>query len=100
MRASLCSSEPMLPTPLNNLGPEKTESRLPPQLNTAPQVPIHAPDTVMLEIPPVQKSSVAMSTPVQHSSREVEVPPSTVAISTLQRRSTQEIRAPECFSLG
>ena len=57
---------------MNNLGPEQIESRLPPQLDTAPWVPIHTPDTVMPENPPVQKSTVAMSTLLQQSSREVK----------------------------
>ena len=60
MRVCLCSSEPMSPTPVNNLGPVQIESRLPPQL----WVPIHTPDTVMPENPPVQKSTVVMSTPL------------------------------------
>ena len=64
MRAHLCSSELMSLTPVNNPGPEQIESRLPPQLNTAPQVPIHTPDIVMPENPPVQKSTFAMSTPL------------------------------------
>ena len=62
MRARLCSSEPMSPTLVNYLGPEQIESRLPPELDTAPQVPVHTPDTLMPENPPVQKSIVAMST--------------------------------------
>ena len=36
MRARLCSSKPMSPTPVNNLGLEQIESRLPQQLSTAP----------------------------------------------------------------
>ena len=74
MRAHLFSSEPMSPTPVNNPEPEQIESRLPPQPGTAPRVSIHTPDTVMLENPPVQESNVAMSTPLQQSFREVEVP--------------------------
>ena len=97
MRACLCSSEPMSPTPVNNPRPEQIESRLPPQLDIAPRVPFHTPDTVMLENPPVQKSTVAMSNPLQQSSREVEVPQSTVAMSTPPRRSAGEIKAPERF---
>ena len=80
MRACLCSSEPLSPTPVNNPRPEQIKSRLPPQPDMAPKVPIHTPDTVMPENPSVQKSTVAMSTPLQWS--------------------TQEIRAPECFSPG
>ena len=43
----------MSPTPVNNLGPEQIELRLQPQLDTEPRVPIHTPDTVILENPPV-----------------------------------------------
>ena len=68
VRACLCSSEQMSPTPVNNLGPEQIESRLPPQIDTTPWVPIHTPDTVMLEYSPVQKSIVAMSAGQQQSS--------------------------------
>ena len=64
MRARLCSSEPMSPTLVNFPGPEQIEPRLPPQPDTAPQFPIHTPDTVMPENPPVQKSTVVMSTPL------------------------------------
>ena len=78
MRARLCSSEPMSPTPVNNPRPEQIESRLQPQLGTAPRIPIPTPDTVIPENPPVQKSTVAKSTP--------------------PRRSALEIRAPERFS--
>ena len=99
-RARLYSFEPMSPTPVNNPRPEQIESRLSPQPDTAPRVPIHTPDTVMSENPPVQKSTVAMSNSVQQSSREVEVLQSTVAISAPPQRSTREIRAPEPFSPG
>ena len=85
MRAHLYSSESLSPTRVNNPGPEQIESRLPPQLDTAPLVPIHTPDTVMPENLPVQKSTVAMSTPLRQSSREVQVPQSTVVMSTLPR---------------
>ena len=80
MRVCLCSSEPMSPTPVNNPGLEQIESRLPPQLETVPQVSIPTRDTVMSEKPPIQKSTVAMSTPLQWSAGE--------------------IRAPKCFSPG
>ena len=73
MRARLCSSEPMSPTPVNNPESEQIESRLPPQPDTALWVPIYTPDTVMPENPPVRKSTVVMLTPLQQSSREVEV---------------------------
>ena len=100
MRACLCFSEPMSPTPVNNPGPEQIESRLLPQLDTAPRVPIYTPEEIMPEKPPVQKSTVAVSTPLQQSFREVEVPQSTVALSTPPRRRAREIREPERFSLG
>ena len=61
-RALLYSSEPISSTPVNNSGPEQIESRLPPQLDTAPQVSIHTPDTVIPDNPPVQKSTIAIST--------------------------------------
>ena len=70
---------PQSPTPVNDPRPGQIESRLLPQLDTAPRVPIHTPDTVMPENPPIQKSPVAMLTP--------------------PRRSAREIRAPERFSL-
>ena len=47
MRARLSFSESISPTPVNNLGSEQIESRLPPQPETAPRVPIHTPDTVI-----------------------------------------------------
>ena len=65
MGARLCSSEPMSPTPVNKLGPEQIESRSSLRPDTAPRVPIHTPDTVIPENPPVQKSTVAMSTPLR-----------------------------------
>ena len=40
-------------TPVNNMGPEQIESRLPPQPHTAPQVSVHTQDTVMPENPSV-----------------------------------------------
>ena len=100
MRACFYFSEPMSPTPVNYPGLEKIESRLLPQLDTALQVPIHTPDEIMPENPPVQKSTVAMSTPLRQSSWEVEVPQLTVAVLTPPWRSIQEIREPKCFSPG
>ena len=81
MRVCLCSSEPMSPTPVNNLGPEQIISILLPQPDTAPWVPIRTPDTVLLENPPVQNSTVAMSTLLQQSSWDVKVPQSTCDVN-------------------
>ena len=97
MKVHLYSSEPMSPISVNNTGPEQIESRLPSQPDTAPRAPVHTPDTVMPENPPVQKSIFAISTPLQQSSREVEVPKLTVAISTPPRRYDREIMALERF---
>ena len=71
MRARLCSSEPKLPTPKLSQT-EQIESKLP-QQNTALQLPIHSADTAMPENSPVQKSTIAMSTPPRRPAREIRV---------------------------
>ena len=99
-RRTSYSSETMSLTPVNNPGPEKIESRFLSQLKTAPWAPNYTLDTVMPENPQIPKSTVAMSTPLWQSSREVEVLQSTVAMSTSLWQSSREITAPQCFTPG